>query len=252
MFFQLSIIFRPNLKLIAIVLQFCIMTHGSQMINCEICNVKIRQSSLKEHIFNIHEKKEFECGICFYKTTQKRSLKIHLLSQHLNGIANTFKCPVCEKEFNLKESLSNHIRASHGEKCDKVFQCNICDFVTSSSSGLKTHKAAIHVRASTIKCTFENCNLTFTANKCLNTHKNAAHIRLRFKCQLCSYEATQKVHLQTHIKRIHLNEYDKIHCKICDKMLQTGNGMKSHVNRVHKSLKRKCKYCDYTMANWVH
>ena len=225
------------------------MTHEHQWINCEICNAKIRQSSLKQHILKAHDEKKFECGICNFRTADKRYLKIHISSQHLNGIADLYNCPICEKTFTLKGSLPKHIKIVHGEQITKDLKCHICEFSTSNTGNLNQHIKTVHVRAFDNQCPFDKCTSKFNTKEALKRHKAAAHDGLKFNCQSCTYKTTQEGHLRTHIKRIHLkSENDTIVCNFCDKELTSLNGMKSHIKKAHKGFKGKCKYCDYEAA----
>ena len=64
----------------------------------------------------------------------------------------------------------------------------------------------------------------------------------RFPCSMCKYEATQKGHLNSHIKTVHDRIKDL--CEKCNKEFSDRSNLKKHIRADHEKVRYKCDQCD--------
>ena len=115
------------------------------------------QSSLKQHIRTMHEKKyKFNCKKCSYGTDNQDCLTSHRINKHKDKFVNwsgkkvEFKCKLCYKVFDAPHLLRKHERtmectaekhyhALTVAKCSKLRKA--CSTTGSSSTKARNHPA---------------------------------------------------------------------------------------------------------------
>ena len=71
--------------------------------------------------------------------------------------------------------------------------------------------------------------------KNLKRHVQAAHEHIKYSCNQCDYQATQKGHVKTHIQSVH--EKIKYSCNQCDYQATEKGSLKRHIQSVHEKMK---------------
>ena len=216
--------------------------HTDKLLKCEDCNYKTKTKSiLKMHIEAIHDKivyrcdlcdyssgwrshlskhkvlhtsnEEIECKLCDYKTRNKISLKSHHQSKHGN---DNFSCDNCIKTYTNQAALRRHVKIHHSLKAEMKLgwlgkklnipkeienvQCDVCCKMFTGMGKLKVHKRKLH--QGSVNC--DICvNATFKSRTAFLQHKRSVHEKIRFKCNECKHEATQKGDLKRHQIRMH-------------------------------------------------
>ena len=106
-----------------------------------------------------------------------------------------FSCEHCEYQSRTKGLLEKHHSSLH---CDIKYSCDLCGYqvamkckLTGHNQGnLTMHHQSIHEGKK-----FTKGNLT--------QHQQTVHISIKYACNLCSYQATQKGDLRRHKDRKH-------------------------------------------------
>lgn len=97
---------------------------------CEICLSSFKQiKDYKEHMFQIHQQKPFNCKYCYKKFSRIDTVKQHVKEKHpehwnefkiQEDITNKklFCCPVadCDVSYAAKSSILNHLKQNHPEE----------------------------------------------------------------------------------------------------------------------------------------
>ena len=190
---------------------------GEEWVNCDICGKSLfGDGTLKDHRHKAHFKPEQKNRRCTYESCDFITSSVYKLNQHINGIhekMRPFKCEVCGSTFKRKAHLEVHSNDVHSDDPKHKFQCEKCDFKTSH------------------KYNFRN-------------HVNAVHLGIRaYKCEFCEKTFTQRSHVRTHMKNVHIEE------KLCDKRFNTAQAANIHEKGVHGDFvgdpEFSCEMCDF-------
>ncbi|XP_053382980.1 zinc finger protein 711-like isoform X6 [Mercenaria mercenaria] len=123
--------------------------------NCDECDFSSKFThNLRKHLWQIHQRKEFEplntaprftkrkglyhCEYCSFKTKFSPSL-----NQHINVLHKkfTYKCGICDKSYNSSFNLKEHIRCVHE---NKKIVCEFCSKLFNARSTLYNHLKKTH------------------------------------------------------------------------------------------------------------
>ena len=74
--------------------------------------------------------------------------------------------------------------------------------------------------------------------------------KVRFQCDLCLFEATQKSHLVVHVKTKHKGE--QYSCNQCIFKANYSQGLKMHVKVKHQGFRYSCNQCPFTTTQNSH
>ena len=89
----------------------------------------------------VHEmKKDFNCDLCSFTTSYKKSLIQHIDTIHEKK--RDFKCSMCDYSASQNVNLEQHVKSIHEKKKD--FKCLKCDYSTSVKSNLTRHFSRHH------------------------------------------------------------------------------------------------------------
>ena len=107
---------------------------------CNQCDfTATARHSLARHVELIHDKVEYKCETCSYKTNMKFNLKMHTSRQH--SVTGMFHCEQCNYSSRQKIHLDIHKKSKHeGE----VLLCHLCSYKASQLSNLKRHQNSKH------------------------------------------------------------------------------------------------------------
>merc|ERR1712130_246131 len=103
-----------------------------EVIQCELCNRKLRKKNMKYHMRLKHEVEHVECAQCSETFKNKATLRRHEILIHLDK----FQCDLCDQEFGVKEALAAHKDVQHREfKCEE----HGCDFKAKTEADFGNH-----------------------------------------------------------------------------------------------------------------
>ncbi|XP_008199803.1 zinc finger protein 37 homolog isoform X3 [Tribolium castaneum] len=129
--------------------------------------------------------------------------------------------------------------------------CEMCGFCTKSLTAIQRHlrKHATNKlsdfipkkrkpRIKSFKC--DKCDQLFTSQQRLERHFSKHQT---YSCGICDKEFKQNSALQTHIKHVHLRDYNYYQCHLCGKQFCYKNSLKLHF-LTHNPIKtEKCDLC---------
>lgn len=110
--------------------------------SCPHCHKDFR--SLKDHIKNVHNQRQFECG---FDGCGKSFSKRHGLDRHLKTHSDDFKsiqCPECFKMFTEKIQLERHYLVHLKPEKQTNFQCHTCFKYLNRKADLIRHTRTVH------------------------------------------------------------------------------------------------------------
>ncbi|XP_070495285.1 zinc finger protein 23-like [Chironomus tepperi] len=207
--------------------------------NCKICGKGFSyERSFKQH--ELTHAAKIDCEICG-KSLKPHAMYYHMKYRHTNE--KTHQCPQCPKAFKTKDNIIRHMMR-HNMK----FPCNICGRKFAENSRLQMH-LNMHENPDDFLCTI--CNKSFEH---IDRHMKRLHAKKRernLKCQYCEYASDSKQtlrrHEEMHEKRneilqsktrkrkikLKIMDMKTFECKVCNVVLQTKSGYKSHLRHYH-------------------
>ena len=212
---------------------------------CDQCDYSTKlESSLKQHIKNIHDAEQsnvHSCTHCEFESRYLESLYRHIDSKHPEHDSKKFFCDTCDKSFIYKNSLVAHARFhrlnSEAENRPKLV-CDQCDYSTILESLLKIHMRNKHDPEKVKKCHMcPYCNETKSSLNIWKRHidrMHPEHDEKKFICEKCSMGFIFEASLTAHI-------CEKIKCLNCDFSTIHAQYLRFHMKREHEN--KKCKKC---------
>ena len=223
-------------------------------------------------IRSIYELQYFNCPKCSYKNNSKQEFIQHAYEDHpeaidnltniVDGSLNDINCPWNETGFDdVKEELIS-VDFDASSVTDKIYPCYLCSKPFDSSAALCKHRLT-HQKQGKDGKKYYNCSACkkkFTLVSSLERHVNRVHKNLddnpsnaitkKFtrkisQCYFCSKEFKSSKDLFEH-RRTHKTKAEDgkmyYNCNDCGKKYGQVNGLKNHINRIHKNV-RKCVEC---------
>ena len=142
--------------------------------NCEECGkIFTRTADLNQHKVSCHEKKQYPCNKCDYKSPSTTLLDEHEKSYH--HVTVVHNCDECNKIFSGIDDLNQHKVSCHD---NKQYPCNQCDFKATTKQKVRLHIDIEHtIKAKNksqyvpkrIKC--EECEKKFNKKETFEKHK---------------------------------------------------------------------------------
>lgn len=142
---------------------------------CRLCRKVIPKSSFNHHI-ETHSEEFVSCEVCSRQFSNKRCLKVHILTHSED---KPFHCDQCPETFISKRCLEYHKRF-HGEKLEKTFKCEYCFTTLCSEFSLKNHIQRKH----SVSAICEICKVECQTKELLKEHIKSSHNP--FECSVCS------------------------------------------------------------------
>ena len=162
------------------------------------------------------KRKRFPCDMCDFRTSQKQSLRQHVIAVHEKLRPYNCPWPGCDYNCSRKQNLDKHVMGVH-EKL-RPYHCPVCDAAFSQKVTLNNHVRGVHERLKPFTCPLCEYSCAYRGN--LNTHVATVHERRRpHKCDRCGYSCTQRSVLKRHMQAVH----DKAHAPIPGVTTQTSN-----------------------------
>ena len=128
---------------------------------------------------------------------------------------------------------SSEVSKKELKKVRKSVTCDICGksfFHSNQKFDLSRHKRNVHEG---IRFPCEQCGQQFTQKYTLKAHVLGVHERIkRFKCDSCGKLFSRAGQLKTHINVVHNGQKDH-KCDSCGKVISQARNMRAHINVVH-------------------
>ena len=196
----------------------------AKYVDCDICGLKLKEASLKDHKIQIHERRIAHiCDLCGKGFRYRESYTYHMNTH--KGL-KPFKCEECGQKLVSRENYKNHMNRHRGIKPHK---CDLCQMAFYSYAELCNHKKG-HTNQRAYKCT--QCPKAFNRLSGLTAHK-AVHAReFKYQCKICGKKFNQSSSCRTHEKRH--SGVKPFACCYCNKAFTTKGDCKRHENTIHK------------------
>ena len=191
------------------------------------------RNKMRDHMN--HNKKK--CNICdkFFV-----HLRDHTKEKHLETLK--YKCKTCDKNFKNGNCLESHKAFVHKgvsrfcESCGKYFE---------NVNTKMSHIIIVHEGAKPVKCKF--CDKKFKYYSLRDNHAKNSH-GVAEQCDFCG-KIFHKMALHEHKKTHEENRPKNNVCPHCGKTFFDGKNMTSHINDVHKEIRRHiCELCGYSSS----
>ena len=169
----------------------------------------------------------------------------HFYEVH-NIMEQGYECTECGFKTKERNHLVEHINVAHRQL---QFCCDLCDYQTKYRNRIKSHKVSVH-RVGGIPCTFSSCLYIAPEIWVLTQHKRAIHkdfgdkeADVRYKCNYCDYQATQRSHLKCHMAALH--QQLVFCCDMCDFQSKWKSRMMAHTRAKHMGIFLFCDHCEF-------
>ena len=204
------------------------------------CNECAKNFSERFKILGHIRSNKKKCNICdkFFVHLRDHTKKYHIKITY----KKLFKCKTCDKKFQTDSQKDSHKAFVHKgisrfcEYCSKQF-----DRIEAKTRHIKT----VHEGVKPVKCNF--CDETFRHYSSRGHHEKKFHGVVE-QCDLCG-KTFNKSQINFHIKS-HSENRPRIRnnvCPHCGKSFWEGKNMNSHINDVHKEIRRYiCELCSYS------
>ena len=96
-----------------------------------------------------------------------------------------------------------------------MFSCDLCEFVCGKEGFLKMHIQRIHEKKFICSGSAAKCDFVGRKKKELDEHLKICHKEELSNCSLCNYATVRKAVLRSHIERVH-KQMKKFRCAKCN------------------------------------
>ena len=124
--------------------------------------------------------------------------------------------------------------------------CHECKKTFHSVAGLQLHYRSIHKK---IKYPCDFCDYQGTQKCSLAKHIKAVHAKDYEICQYCPYEAPSKPEIRKHMAKHHPTNFP---CTLCDFKGSIAGDLKQHIEQSHNGTKFPCEKCPYKASTPGH
>ena len=167
----------------------------------------------------------------------------HFFEVH-NIMDQGYECTECGAKAKERNLLVEHVNITHRQL---KFCCDLCDYQTQYRNRIKSHKVSVH-RVGGIPCA--SCLYVAPEIWVLTQHRRAIHkdfgdkvADVRYKCNYCDYQATQKSHLKCHMAALH--QQLVFCCDMCDFQSKWKSRMMAHTRAKHMGIFLFCDHCEF-------
>ncbi|KAL2753383.1 hypothetical protein ACRALDRAFT_1072113 [Sodiomyces alcalophilus JCM 7366] len=202
-----------------------------------------RPARLAAHLRSHTDDRPF---ICTYEGCDKTYREEKHLRQHIKGShtqERAYACTVdgCKKSFLTATRLRRHQEVHTGQDRYRCREYPPCQQSFRKHSTLQRHIRAEHQGGPAFLCPEAGCGAGFDSQGALRNHKKRQHSEPSFWCDECAQEVDEKgeprrvgftsfLHLQTHIRKEHLN------CIFCDLKCKGQSELAKHVELHHSDV----------------
>ncbi|XP_030760250.1 oocyte zinc finger protein XlCOF6-like isoform X2 [Sitophilus oryzae] len=209
-----------------------------QLFACPHCDKKYTEKGrLKFHLDANHidsrskaaRKNIYKCSICGYQTPLISRLQQHQKIHLARDERQLFACAHCDKKYTEKRRLKFHLHSKHIDSRSKeaelkVHKCAICGFQTPDKCIFHRHEKIHIARADRQLFVCAHCDTRYTTIQTLRRHLEKKHIDARhkkihfplkdrqlFACTHCDKRYTRKQTLRRHLEKKHIDARNA-HC----------------------------------------
>jgi hypothetical protein len=170
------------------------------VIECNICNKKVKKRSMYDHKRNLHSEKTYKwkCDLCCITFKHEKIYKRHLEKEFHNRKQRFTDIDDDELKEKILELLKYN--TSNIEDIEKCFKCNICNDFFSTQHLLELHNIS---HDESLNCS--KCDKNFKRKDTLQRHFRNVHGDNKIKCKLCKKEMTKRNYKERHIKLCAIN-----------------------------------------------
>jgi hypothetical protein len=154
-------------------------------------------------------------------------------------------CQLCNEKCPTLFDMSEHNYMFHCSPENRQYQCPACHYISIKGRGMRQHIKQVH---ESIKIGCPKCNRMIRDIN-LRTHLEDEHsdmLEKRFKCTYedCTYTASKKGNIVSHIKKVHKKDEHTQKCDRCDKTFVYAHELKRHLEDTHLGLRPfVCEKC---------
>ena len=206
---------------------------------------KLNKVSLKEQ----EDEEKDDCPLCIqmggYFSGGEGEMAKHFFEVH-SIMEQGYECTECGFKAKERNQLVEHINVAHRQL---QFCCDLCDYQTKYRNRIKSHKVSVH-RVGGLPCTYSSCLYIAPEIWVLTQHKRAIHkdfgdreADVRYKCNYCDYQATQRSHLKCHMAALH--QQMVFCCDMCDFQSKWKSRMMAHTRAKHMGIFLFCDHCEF-------
>lgn len=197
-----------------------------------------RKQAEEDKVHNSPPSGGYKCGLCDFTATVGYLMAAHVKKEH-KGYK---KCKRCNQVVTIRD-FASHLNRVHAvtlkpkggrispksktaKKQPKVRR-NSNRSPTPDDAALRNPDAKIEKLPENGGWRCPHCEHVCASYSNMQVHFNVKHLGIRqFKCKLCDYSAGQKVHLQSHVERVHNGGGDAEDEEVEDLMHEDDEGMK--------------------------
>ena len=188
----------------------------SECFECTRCGKVENSKSLLDAHMQRHKTKEINCKVCGKSFGDQKNLDIHIVA-HMNY--SEFNCNDCAFQASDANELINHLKLTGHQPSENIKdkrkmytdykQCYTCKLEFDGYWNLMEHRKDVH--PSRKKCKYYPDEKCTRGNKCWYVHEenlmdvdeSFSSQDVRFKCNFCDFECTEKDTLMKHKKSAH-------------------------------------------------
>jgi len=167
---------------------------------CKLCDFQTNlQSKLNKHKLYKHVGRTVMCDQCDKKYFTSAHLREHINSAH--STTGPVICSACPYTTLCERNLKTHFNLQHAEK---HILCTECSFTTTQDYRLKEHAKKDHTdeedwpKCPEVDCSYKNWDANAVKNHFIKVHEG-----IKFKCEICPNEFSEKANMQAHMLKIH-------------------------------------------------
>ncbi|XP_021946471.1 oocyte zinc finger protein XlCOF6 [Folsomia candida] len=219
---------------------------GEKPYQCDHCEEKfIDKAAQQWHTAKIHSTQDQHhlCPVC-----GKSFFSAYILKAHLDRHAGkqNISCKKCGEKFYDSSSLKTHCIQKHD---DEPLICDECGAKFMTGKGLKQHKMS-HAGLKPYQC--DVCDARFLSKWVLTNHMRSHTGERPYQCPHCDKAFKAKKHVDTHVKRIHSEDYvikTPFRCLYCHKAYPRKGILDGHIRQVHTGERPfQCEHCNKGFA----
>ena len=187
---------------------------------CEKCGVKLADFHYRTHI--MQECSTFDCPDCGEKFAFNKRFKQHIkkhkrkeIIENGTGLKGDFLCQPCDVIFNGKLMYDQHQFQCTNKvlgknyvgspKTEEMLVCLKCEkkFKLAKNFSIHQTNGLCRFPQDTIKYSCDLCEYEGSQKYILVLHKNVKHHGVKFNCDKCEFESTYMTSIKRHMQKVH-------------------------------------------------
>ena len=166
-------------------------------------------------------KEHCECGLL---VGGKDQLIQHKEEMHRDNWDCIYKN--CSQKCSSPKSLKRHVLTQHLEYF--LHFCKYCKYGSNDKTSTINHMVANHTHQKLYECSSEECNKTFSSKGSLLKHEEYCGEGKKYECSYCGRKFKREENMLHHTK-IHTGELKKIECSDCGSSYESKSAFDNHL-----------------------